>query len=300
MSPRILLPSPLDSAAFTRADALARGLGKKRVDGPDLLRPFHGVRHPAAIALTFEARCRALALRVPATAFFNSTSAARIMGLPLPLSLLEDSRVHVAVVAPARAPSGRGVIGHQVAPMGGDARTWHGLRVSSPERVWCELGTVLDVSDLVAVGDYLIHWRRPFCTTDDLADAMLRYPGRRGRRTLTAAHRLLNERSESPQESRLRVLLLAAGVEGLAANLVITVRGRNYRADLALPRWKVAIEYQSDYHRETAQWRRDMSKREEIATVGWRTMEVNADDLHPGGGLADRVRAVIADRPDFA
>jgi very-short-patch-repair endonuclease len=184
--------------------------------------------------------------------------------------------------------------------MGDDVRLWRGLRLSSPERTWCELGAVLGVSDLVAVGDYLIHWRRPFCSINDLARAVRRYPGRRGLRALTAALPLLDERSESPQESRLRVLLLAEGIEGLATNLVITVRGRNYRADLALPRWKVAIEYQSEYHRETEQWRRDMSKREEIATVGWHTMEVNADDLDRGARLADRVRATIAGRPVFS
>lgn len=75
------------------------------------------------------------------------------------------------------------------------------------------------------------------------------------------------------------------------------MRGTTYRADLALPRWKVAIEYQSDYHRDPGQWRKDMSKRESIASVGWHTMEVNADDLNDGVELAARVRAVLASRP---
>ena len=108
---------------------------------------------------------------------------------------------------------------------------------------------------------------------------------------------LLDNRSESPQESRLRVILSLAGVHGLVANLRITVRGKNYRADLALPRWKVAIEYQSDYHRDRGQWRKDMTKRESLASVGWYTMEVNADDVDDGPELAARVRAVLESRP---
>ena len=152
---------------------------------------------------------------------------------------------------------------------------------------------MLSVADLVAVGDHLIHWQSPLCTLDDLQAAIARYPGRRGRTVLTEAIGLLDDHSESPQESRLRVLLHSVGIVGLVANLRITVRGRRYRADLALPRWKVAIEYQSDYHRDADQWRKDMSKRESIATIGWHTMEMNADDLSLGRELGERVRGVV-------
>ncbi len=299
MQPRVPLPSPLDRAAFTRAHALSLGLGKKRIDGGDLLRPFHGTRHPASVSLDLEARCRALVTRSSPQSFFCSVTAALIMGLPLPRAVQGDTRLHLAVPAPARSSVARGVVGHKVQLMSSDVRRWHGLRVSSPERVWCELGQVLSVADLVAVGDHLIHWESPLCSLDDLRAALARYPGRRGRTVLTEAIDLLDERSESPQESRLRVLLHSVGIVGLVANLRITVRGKRYRADLALPRWKVAIEYQSDYHRDADQWRKDMSKRESIATIGWHTMEMNADDLSLGRELGERVRAVVANRPVF-
>ncbi len=297
MMPRIPLPSPFDSSPFTRAQALSAGLGKKRVDGSDLLRPYRGVRHPAAVSLGLEARCRAFATTMRGDAFFNSVTAALLMELPLPRALRDDQGVHVAVPAPVRSSTARGVIGHKVQLMGDDWRMWHGLRVSTPERTWCELSALLSLPDLVAVGDHLIQWERPICSRDDLAAATARFPGRRWRRVLAKALEHLDSRSESPQESRLRVILSLAGISGLVANLRITVRGTTYRADLALPRWKVAIEYQSDYHRDPGQWRKDMSKRESIASVGWHTMEVNADDLNDGVELAARVRAVLASRP---
>lgn len=298
MKPRIPLPSPFDSAPFTRAQALSAGLGKKRVDGTDLLRPCRGVRHPAAVPFTLEMRCRALTLTMREDAFFNSVTAALLMGLPLPRTLQNETNIHVAVPSPTRAPAARGITGHKVQLMGGDWRLWHGLRVSSPERVWCELAADFSLPDLVAVGDYLIHWERPICSESDLAAAVSRYPGRRGRSVLMAALASLDNRSESPQESRLRVILSLAGVHDLVANLRITVRGKSYRADLALPRWKVAIEYQSDYHRDAGQWRKDMTKRESLASIGWHTMEVNADDLDDGPELAARVRAVLESRPN--
>jgi len=260
------------------------------------MRPFHGVRHPTAIAFDLTARCRAYATKMPRESFFNSITAAQLMGLPLPLALEQTTTIHVAVEAPAFAPAGRGVRGHKVQLMGDDARMWRGMRVASPTRVWCELAAVLSLHDLVAAGDYLVAWELPLCSIADLRDAVARYPGRRGRRHLESALVLLSDRSESPQESRLRVILALAGITGLVANLRITVRGRRFRADLALPTWKLAIEYQSDYHRDPGQWRKDMTKREILATVGWHTMHVNADDLKDGVELVERILVVISSR----
>lgn len=260
------------------------------------MRPFHGVRHPVAIDFDHAARCRAYATTMPRGSFFNSITAAQLMGLPLPLALERTTTIHVAVEAPAFAPGGRGVLGHKVQFMGDDARVWHGLPVASPTRTWCELAAVLSLHDLVAVGDYLIAWELPLCSIGDLRDAVARYPGRRGRRLLQPALDLLSTGSESPQESRLRVILALAGISGLVANLRITVRGRRFRADLALPEFKLAIEYQSDYHRDPGQWRKDMTKREILATVGWHTMQVNADDLTDGVELVERILVVISSR----
>ena len=108
---------------------------------------------------------------------------------------------------------------------------------------------------------------------------------------------LLDERSESPRESLLRVLLVQAGIGGLKTNLPVRVRGRNFRIDLAIPRYKIALEYQGEHHNDPEQWRKDMTKREILATVGWHTMEINADDL-TGTELVERIRVTISGRSD--
>lgn len=298
MQPRIPLPSPLAHTPFTRANALAAGLGTNRINGPDLLRPFHGVRHPGGLALSFEARCRAFTLRMPPAAFFSSVTAARLQGIPLPLELQQTPVIHVAVPAPHHASAARGVIGHKVQLMGDDVHELHGLRLSTPARLWCELAAELDLGDLVAAGDYIIHWRLPLCSLEELRDAVERFPGRTGRAKLRAALLLLNNRSESPRESLLRVILVSAGLEGLRANLRVRVRGRAFRIDLALPRYKIALEYQGEHHNDPEQWRKDMTKREILATDGWHTMEINADDLH-GTELIERIRITISARPTF-
>lgn len=295
MKPRIPLPSPFDRDSFTREQALEAGLGGNRINGVDLARPFHGVRVPSHITLDLETRCRAFARVMPRGAFFSSTTAAALTGVPLPLELEHSPTLSVSVVWPQRASAARGVRGRAVLLMGNDIHVVRGLPVSTPARLWCELAAELQVRDLVAAGDHLIHWRLPLCSLADLENAVDRYPGQRGRGRLRQALALLSDRSESPLESILRVLLTQGGIEGLVANLAVRVREQRFRLDLALPQYKIALEYQGGYHNDPDQWRKDMTKREVLATDGWRTMHINADDLR-GSELVERVRVVIASR----
>lgn len=295
MKPRIPLPLALSNRPFTRAQGLTAGLGSNRLNSSDLARPFHGVRVPVHRELSHQERCRAFATRMPAHAFFNSSTAALLTGVPLPLALEQSPLLNVAVPWPARASSARGVLGHSVQLMGNDSHEIAGLRLSTPTRLWCELGAVLTLRELVAAGDYLIHWELPFCSIENLADAVEHYPGRVGAARLRTALTLLSDRAESARESMLRVLLTEGGITGLAVNLRVTVRGMRFRLDLALPDCKIALEYQGGYHNDVTQWRKDMTKREVLATDGWHTMHFNADDL-VGTELVERVKVVIAAR----
>jgi very-short-patch-repair endonuclease len=295
MQSRISLPPALEHRPFSRSEALRLGVSDGRLRGSDLVRPFHGVRTATSVA-TLEAQCRAFLVRMPAAGFFNSVTAAAIMGLPLPRSLPVGRGLHVAVPAPSRGLRAAGVIGHKVQLMGDDVRLWHGLPVSSPERTYCEIAAVVQLADLVAVGDHLIHWRSPLCTLAALDAAALRYPGQRGRARLFASLALLDDRAESPQESRLRVLLVGAGISGFRCNYELRVRGRLYRIDLAFAELKIAIEYQGDHHRSPEQWRRDMTRRSILAADGWFVIELNADDLNDPAELVARIRQVLATR----
>lgn len=271
------------------------GISDERLRHPGLARPFHGIRSPVPLGTT-ESRCRAYLHRMPPAAFFNSLTAAEVMGLPLSRAVVAPTVLHVAVVAPTRGLRGRGVVGHKVQLMGGDVRLWHGLPLSSPERAFCEIAAELDLADLVAVGDHLIHWRSPLSTVAMLEDAASRYPGQRGRGRLLPAIAMLDDRAESPQESRLRVLLNRAQISGFRSNHEVTVRGRRFRIDLAFPDLKVAIEYQGDYHRSPEQWRKDMTRRSILASDGWFVVEINTDDLRDPAELVARIRHVLATR----
>jgi very-short-patch-repair endonuclease len=219
------------------------------------------------------------------------------MGVPLPGKLEVESTLHVAVPHPVRAPEGRGVIGHKVRLMGDDVKTWNGLRVSSPERLWCELAPLLTLPQLVAAGDYLVHHRYPLTTIERLANAAGRFPARAASQRRREALLHLDTRSESPRESELRVLLAVAGIRGFVPNVTIRVPGATYRGDLVCSQKKVIIEYQSAYHFDPVQQRRDMTRMERLRAAGWYVLQVNSDDMDNPDELTERIRAVLASRP---
>jgi very-short-patch-repair endonuclease len=301
MKPRKKLPPPLDSEPFTTRQGLAAGLGRERMRGSDLVHPFRGVYAADRGDTSVAHLCRILQSRLPTNGFFCGVTAASIMRLPLP-SPLEQSRVlHVAVPAPRTAPTGKGVRGHSVRVGEGDTALWNGLRVSAPERAWCELGPQLTVPQLVAIGDHLVHWRSPITSTDALRRAVERFPSPRGRRALLSSLALLDDRSESPKESELRVILVQAGLTGLVTNLpIVTSDGYRYRADLAFPERKTIVEYQSRFHDTAANFRADMTRISRLEADGWVVIQVNNDDLQRPEELVRRIRRVLASRPSGA
>jgi hypothetical protein len=162
--------------------------------------------------------------------------------------------------------------------------------------MWCEMGGALDLPDLVAVADFLIHRHRRLASAADLGQR-LEVGDRISRsRLLFPALELADDRSESRPESRLRVCCVRAGLPTPAANYDVTdvVTGRGFRLDLAWPELMFAIEYQGDHHRTAEQWRRDMTRREHLRLAGWTILELNADDLRDVNALIQRIRSAIA------
>jgi very-short-patch-repair endonuclease len=231
---------------------------------------------------------------MPADAFFNSVTAARLYGAPLSQLLEASNSLHVARPVPAAAVAVRGIAGHQVALMGDDTRLYRGIRVSSPVRTWCEVAQVLSLPDLVAVGDFFVHWRLPLATIADLREGIAKYPGRRGRRKLDSAIGMLSDQAESRRESLFRVFLIQRGFNGFAPNYRVTVHGYKHRIDIAFPALMVAFEYQSEYHFSDKQKRKDMTRRSRLEAAGWHVMEINVDDFNDPVELEARIRAFLA------
>jgi very-short-patch-repair endonuclease len=234
---------------------------------------------------------------MPDTAFFSHSTAAKLHGIPLPSRLAQNDPIHVSVPAPSRAPHAARVMGHMLQVESQDVTEIAGLRVTTPVRTWLDLGTMLSLHDLVAAGDHLIHWRLPQATPLDLADALSSRRDRRGRRVLSRAIGLLNDRAESPPESILRVIVTLAGLPEPRINHEVTDRFGEFvaRTDLIIDEYKIVLEYQGDYHRKTkGQWRADMTRRSRLEALGWPVMDLNADDLRGPEELVRRIRSLAS------
>jgi hypothetical protein len=285
-------------AEFTVASALAEGRTRNELRRVGLDQSIWGVRRDSGPSATFPERCRMLALRLPGVAFFSHTTAALLWGAPLDLRFERASAVHVSVPAPGRAPHARGIRGHELEVLPSDVAASHGVRCSSPARTWCDLASLLSLRDLVAVGDYLIHWRAPLASIAELEAMARRFQGKRGMSRIREALPLLSDRAESRPESHLRVILQLAGMPGPAINLVIVdaETGKEVRTDFAFEELKLVLEYQGDYHRTKAQWRKDMTRRSKLEAAGWKVMELNWDDLKDPDELVARIRARMGGR----
>ncbi|MHC2185263.1 hypothetical protein ACVLV4_000901 [Rathayibacter agropyri] len=276
---------------FRVAEGSAAGLSRaamRRIDAP-----VYGMRSITP-AVTLVDRCSALLARLGGHAFVCGPTAALLWGAPLDRHWEERTALDVAVEAPARAPHATGIAGRSVRLGPGDVLDGRRGRLTGPARTWCDLGAVLPLADLVAVGDFFLHAR--LIDGAGLKAAVERYPGRRGLRLLRTALALLDGRAESRPESLVRVALVLAGIAGIEANVVIRDEKGGFlaRVDLCIAWARVVIEYHGDYHRvEKGRWRRDRARAGRLRAAGWNVIELTGDDLTDLPAVVAAVRAAL-------
>ncbi|WP_374008571.1 hypothetical protein [Leifsonia sp. LS-T14] len=271
---------------FTLAQGLAAGISRHRLYRADVQRPFHGVRTVGAELHDHLALCRAYAAREHDGDAFSHFSAAIIHRLPLPRHFAPHG-IDVAVFAPRKPSRVRGVIPHELRPAGHRVVDVGGLRCMSAQDTWAQLSGQISLTDLIVMGDYLLTGDEPYSgkpspwTRADLEAACRRHGRRPGVRNLRLALERIRYGSLSPQESRLRVELVDAGLPEPELNLRISEGGTFIAmVDLAYPEHRVAVEYLGDHHRtDDETYQADIRRRERLMSVGWNVVFVTAADL---------------------
>jgi very-short-patch-repair endonuclease len=271
---------------FTAAAALRGGIERSQLLSPTYRRVIHGIYVHADIPDSPALRAKAVLVAHPPGAFASHFTAARVWQLPTPIDPSED----VSVMHPNHRRRRRDVRTH-LAPPNAVTRVVEGVPVSAPGQVFVELSAALPLIDLVALGDSLI--RRGLCTLSELAH--IAAPNRRARRA--AAY--VRAGVDSPMETRLRMLLLLAGLPEPQTN----VRLRNEygevvaQFDLAYPVYKLVVQYDGRLHDSDLQRGADLDRREFLDHHGWRLIVVNSRGIyrHPEVTL-DRVRQGLLDQ----
>ncbi|WP_182379201.1 DUF559 domain-containing protein [Nocardioides sp. WS12] len=280
---------------FLRTDALAAGWSDKQLQSSRFQRLHVGIYLDADVDLTPGIRAEAALLPFCAEAFASHATAARLLRIPIP-TLPEE---HVTVPGDGDRRSRSGVRCHQV-PRGSAPSVVlvDGIRVSAPAQVFVELAGQLSLVDLVVVGDHLV--RNGRVRIDALRDFCAGWTGRRAAHARVAAS-FVREKVDSPMESRLRMLILLAGLPEPRVNITYGEDdGLSYRRyDLSWPEVKVIVEYDGRHHIERIeQWESDLDRREAIDDSGWRILVVVSSGIYadPGRTLERIHRLLLARR----
>jgi hypothetical protein len=257
---------------FTHAEAREVGISDRALRGSAFRKVFPNVYVDASIPDTLVVRCRAALRILPTDTVFSHATASRLWsGVST-----DDPNVHVAYARPVSC-SVSGIKVHRFLRHFATSRR-HGLTVTSPEQTLLHLARPLDLVDLVACADQLV--RRKVTTPFDLAEFARRNGGQGGRLAERAAL-LARDRVDAPSETRVRLLMLLAGLPEPVVNYPVTRSDGSvqYRLDLAFPEQLLAIEYDGRWHDDPEQRARDVARRAELSARGWTIVVIRAEDV---------------------
>jgi hypothetical protein len=261
---------------FSRAEARAAGLTAEML----LSRRFHKIFWDAYvardIAITPLLRAKAVLKLVPRGSYISHHTAAELWGAAPP----PNGATHVTLPSACGRQVRQGVRSHyRRQPAQTTLRK--GLPISTPEQTFLDLAAVgVPLVDLVVVADGVI--KAGHTSTERLIEAAAEWSGR-GCRVARRAASLAREGVDSPQETRLRLLLVLAGLPEPRVNLIIRGRDGSWRRryDLAYEHLRLIVEYDGRQHAEDSrQWLTDIFRREELDQLRWRLVIVTSEGVY--------------------
>ncbi len=280
------------SRPFTRAQALRAGVSAKALRGPGFRRILRGVFVAASATVDRDERIAAALLVCGDDAFATHASAARLLALPIPVVAQEHVSVRRATQRRRRRED---LVCH--VDLDSDVQLVRGLRCASPLDTFGQLASLIGLVDLVVVGDHLVRHQRT--TPERLVTLCAGFRGP-GAALARRAASYVRKDVDSPMETRLRMLLVLAGVpEPRINHTVREVDGQPVRRyDLSWPDVRVIVEYDGRHHVERIeQWEADLQRREAIDNDRWRILVVVSRGIYQEPAQTiDRVFRVLRER----
>ncbi|MGH3678567.1 MAG: DUF559 domain-containing protein [Mycobacterium sp.] len=164
------------------------------------------------------------------------------------------------------------------------------MRLTTPERTAFDIGRLHLPDRSVPVLDALVRATN-LKVADVLALADDR-PGVRGRRRLRSALALVDEGAESPQESRVRLILVRGGLPMPQSQICFANEHGDVRirVDMGWQEWRVAVEYDGVQHWDDARQRSwDIERLAILESEGWVVIRISAEMLTRPDVIVERV-----------
>ncbi len=170
----------------------------------------------------------------------------------------------------------------------------NGLRITTPQRTAFDIGRSLSMNRSIPILDALSH-ATGFKIADVVSLAVAR-PGSRGIQRLRSALKLVDGGAESPQESRVRLVLVAAGLPPPETQIEFSDEFgmARIRVDMGWREWRVAVEYDGVQHwsdRYQRSW--DIDRIAILETMGWAVVRISAEMLSRPEVIIERVRSKL-------
>lgn len=240
------IPDELLTGTFTLGEARGLGVGRRELRTPRWRHLAYNRYRWAALEVDEDLLLRILLDSLPRGSALSGFSAARVLGLDVPLPKRPEVTVPPEVgVAARRQATIRRVI---LAPE--DITMNRGLPVTTPLRTCFDLTSRMSHVEAVVIVDMALH-----AGLFDPAAWHSYVTAHRRRKGVVGARRTLEHvepKAESPMESRLRMLLVGAGLPRPQAQVPLyDARGSFVgRPDLYYPDAHLGIEYDGENHRD--------------------------------------------------
>jgi hypothetical protein len=268
-----LVPPDLRKAPFTLAEARRAGLTAKQLRGASWRRvgcglyAWAGLDHSPALVLA------AVRRRLPPGAAFSGRTAGWLHGLDLPPCDPVEVTIPTACGVSARA--GASVRRAELA----DAEIVQRRRMpaTSPLRTAVDLGSRLPLVEAVVAVDMALH--RGLIDLGALHSHLAAHPRRKGVAALRRVTDLADPGAESAMETRLRPLLVLAGLPRPESQVrLYDRRGRLLgRPDLYYGVRSLCLEYDGGLHRDRLV--EDHRRQNRLLNAGFRILRFTAADV---------------------
>jgi hypothetical protein len=240
------VPDELKRGPFTIGEAERVGLNRFQLRSRNWRRLGRGTYVWARLEADPVAHLAALHARLPEGSVFSGLTAGRLHGFAedgsaIELTLPPDVSVH------ARA----GLALRSVTLGPGDVTTRGPVPMTTPLRTCFDLACGLPLVEAVAALDRALYLER--VTLPELRDYVARSRGVKGIAQARRVVELVEPGVESPMESRLRMILVLAGLPRPHVQVELHDAGGRFlaRPGLLYPRARLAVEYDGDNHRRT-------------------------------------------------
>jgi hypothetical protein len=273
--------------AFRGSTAVAAGLVTRgQLRGPRFARLFPDTYVQVTVT-PVDLRLRSIAAYryVEGRGVLSGHSAAELLGASCGAP---DAPAEVTVSGGQRPHPGLLVHHDRLVP--GEIVTVGSVRCTFPPRTAWDLARRGPLVERVVGVDALA--RAKGFSPDLLLNYSARFPGARGVDRLFEVLSLADRCSGSPMETRLRLLLVLAGLPRPRSQYVVQdprVR-RAVWLDLAYPEHRVGIEYDGEEHVDPQRVRRDVARATDLVDLGWRIYRYTKDDYY---GRPDKIVAQI-------